>query len=732
MLQGLVLHLLISAQNGAMGTVAPAGEIALVIPGYFICTGVLLYTAIVAAAMGIYRARAPTYLSFAAVCLCSAGFTATTATYYLADSEMAAVEALRWQFVFGAPFALSMFAFVAHYTEARRMERWFAFFGGLTVVFLIANFLLPYGVRFSSITAARHMTLAWGESIYHLEGVPGAWHLVFRVLTLALLVWSLRRLAIQYRANRQREAVVLAVYLVGLVGASAQGALIDVGVLQTFNWLGFALGGLAVIMGLNLLLSLREQNVALIRTAYELQKENERRREAEAETWRRAYRDPLTGLANRMLIVEQLGLMCDGASDSFGAVLYLNLDHFKVLNDGLSHGVGDAVLREVARRVVDAANDRALVARVGGDEFVVVLHPLVRSEEAAAAAVERMASDLAQRLSEPLRLDEQMLGVSASMGIATFAATETSPHDILAYANMALNEAKRRGRNNVQPFVPRLREHAEARYRMVEGLRRAIEEGELALHYQPQIGPNGELIGAEALARWHSAQSGDVLPAAFIPLAEETGLIHALGEWTLKCGCEQLAAWERDGVPFRGHLSINVSPWQLARPTFVSRLRDIVAESGIDPHRIMLEITESAVLYDVGETVAKLKEIRPLGVRIALDDFGTGYSSLSIIKDLPLDAIKIDQSFVRNMGDGATKHLIRVIVAIGEELGLDVVAEGVETEADLETLQALGCRVLQGYLFCRPLGATQFASWLRDRERGPTEPGLRAQQHRAS
>jgi diguanylate cyclase (GGDEF)-like protein len=412
-------------------------------------------------------------------------------------------------------------------------------------------------------------------------------------------------------------------------------------------------------------------------------------------------------------------------------VLQLNLDHFKVLNDGLSHGVGDEVLKEVARRVVDTAGERALVARVGGDEFVAVLHPLVPSEDAASEAIAKLASDLTHGLSLPLKLDEQMLTVSASMGIATFSAAETSSHDILAFANMALHEAKRRGRNNVQSFVPRLRENAEARYRMVEGLRRAIEQGELALHYQPQVGRDGQIVGAEALARWHSPQTGDVLPASFIPLAEETGLIHALGEWTLRRGCEQLAAWEREGVPFRGHLSINVSPWQLARPTFVSRLRDIVAASGVDAHRVMLEITESAVLYDVGETVAKLKEIRPLGVRIALDDFGTGYSSLSIIKDLPLDAIKIDQSFVHNLGDGATKHLIRVIVAIGQELGLDVVAEGVETESDLEELRGLGCGILQGYLFCRPLAAGPFAAWMRARDEGLIDRGARQQQHRA-
>ncbi|MFZ3322079.1 MAG: EAL domain-containing protein [Usitatibacter sp.] len=703
-----------------MGMALSGGETSLVVPGYFVCTGILFYTAIIAAVMGMYRTRAPLYIAFASICFWSAAFCAATAIYYVSGTAASGIEALRWQFASGALLVFSTFVFIAHYTEAPRMGRWFAVGAAVTIAYLVADLVMPFGLRYSAITSTRWIHLPWGEAIFHVEGKVSAWNVVYRLILIVLIVWAMRRFIVQYRAAREREAIFLAVYILGLFGASIQSALIDWGVLETFNWIGFAFTGFALIMGINLLMSLREQNLEAVRIAQELRIENERRREAEAEIWRRAYRDPLTGLANRMLITEQLGLMCDGSEHAFSAVLHLNIDHFKVINDGLSHAVGDAVLKEVARLVVDAAGDRALAARVGGDEFVAVLHPLVPDEAAAHAAMERLAVELTSRLAEPLRLDEQVLTVSASMGIATFSAAEKSPQDILSLADMALNEAKRRGRNNVQSFVPRLRENAEARYRMVEGLRRAIEQGELALHYQPQVGRDSTIVGAEALARWHSPQAGEVLPAAFIPLAEETGLIHPLGEWTLRRGCEQLAAWEREGVPFRGHLSINVSPWQLARPNFVSRLRDIVVASGVDAHRVMLEITESAVLYDVGETVAKLKEIRPLGVRIALDDFGTGYSSLSIIKDLPLDAIKIDQSFVRNLGDGATKHLIRVIVAIGEELGLDVVAEGVETQADLEALQALGCGTVQGYLFCRPLAAAQFAEWIRAREKsGP-------------
>ena len=211
---------------------------------------------------------------------------------------------------------------------------------------------------------------------------------------------------------------------------------------------------------------------------------------------------------------------------------------------------------------------------------------------------------------------------------------------------------------------------------------------------------------------------GEVSPSTFIPIAEETGLIHALGEWSLREGCEQLGRWKRDGPGFDGHLSINVSPWQLARPEFVERLVEIVEDCGVDPGQLTLEITESAVLFDVAETVAKLRQIRPFGVRIALDDFGTGYSSLALIKDLPLDSIKIDQSFVRHLNEGANKHLIRVVVAIGAELGLEIIAEGVETQGERDDLAALGCDNVQGYFCGRPMPEAQFVQWLRERRPG--------------
>jgi predicted signal transduction protein with EAL and GGDEF domain len=375
------------------------------------------------------------------------------------------------------------------------------------------------------------------------------------------------------------------------------------------------------------------------------------------------------------------------------------------------------VLREVARRIGETAGGEACVARTGGDTFAVIPGRHWASEADGRGHLEAMASELASAFATPVRVGDQPINVTLSIGVATFPLGEGTAAAVFARADMALQHAKRRGRNNTQAFAPELQHKAERKYRVFEGLRRAIEAQELALHFQPQVAPDGSVPGAEALVRWRSAQLGAVSPGDFIPLAEETGLIHALGEWTLRAACTQLAAWQAAGVAFHGHLAVNVSPWQLARADFVPRLREIIAASGVRPQRLTIEITESAVLFDVSETVARLRELGSLGVRIALDDFGTGYSSLSLIKDLPLDEIKIDQSFVRHLSTG-NQQLIKVVLAVGAELGLAVIAEGVETERERDLLHSLGCRELQGFLFCRPLPAEEFVAWLTDRESG--------------
>jgi diguanylate cyclase (GGDEF)-like protein len=691
---------------------------ALVVPAHFVFAGILIYTAIVAAVVGIYRQRVGLYLAFAATCLFSAGITAALASYYLTDSVGGAVESFRLGYDAAIFFLASMFVFIARYTEAPRMTPWYWVAAGLAAIFLALNHLLPNSLRFSEIRDFGWTHYSWGESTFRLHGSPGFGNIGFRLTSFAVVWWGIWRLAGQYRRGRRREAVVLAVYLLVLVAASEQGALIDLGVLDGFHTVGLALVGLALLMGINLVMGLAEQTRALQETAAQLRAENERRRAAEAQIRERAYRDPLTGLPNRLALQEHLALTVAVAdAPARGAVLQVNLDHFKVVNDALSHGVGDELLREVAARVRETVAGRGFVSRLGGDEFVVVLEGPIALEEEAAQRVRVLAEDLSEAFTRPFTLGEQSLNVPASIGTAIFSG-EDAADEILRRVDMALHQAKRRGRNTITVFSPDLQRRAEEKYRVVDGLRRAIRSGELSLHYQPQLDAEGRVFGAEALLRWRSAAMGPVLPSSFIPIAEETGLIHSLGEWVLQRGCESLAAWRRDAAGFDGHLAINVSPWQLARPDFIPRLRDVLQRTRADPGQVTLEITESALLYDVGEAVAKLRDLRPLGVRVSLDDFGTGYSSLALLKDLPLDAIKIDQSFVRRLEESANQHLVRIVVALGAELGLDVIAEGVETAAQRDRLLELGCRLMQGFLWCRPVPDSEFLAWVRARHAG--------------
>ncbi|HUP97281.1 MAG TPA: EAL domain-containing protein [Usitatibacter sp.] len=696
-----------------IGQLSSDSGFALVVPGYFVCAGILLYTGLTAAIVGTYRQRVPLYLAFAATCLSSASFSVAIASYYLADSVGGAIEALRWASAGAAGFLASIFVFVAIHTRAPRMRRVYLVAGALAAIFLTANFTLPLGTRLASVDTHGWFHMPWGESLFRLEGSVSPWNVAFRLVSAAFVAWAVLRLVDMGRRGQRRDAIFLAMYLLLVFAASFHGALIDLGVVKGFHLVPFAFVGLALLMSVNLVMRIGEYNRELTASAAELRLENDRRRDAEARIRERAFTDPLTGLPNRLFLQERLASLIElGAEGAHGAVLCCDLDHFKVVNDALSHEVGDQLLRQVATRFSQVAIGEACVTRMGGDQFMFMLEGMYTTEDEARARIERLASDVLGTLSHPLGDGARAFNLAASIGVATFAARVSTSAEVISHSEMALHRAKRRGRNNIQAFVPSLRREAAERFGVVEGLRQAIDAGELTLHYQPQVNQNGLAVGAEALMRWNSRERGPVPPATFIPIAEETGLIHALGEWSLREGCRRLARWQRDGVAFGSHLSINVSPWQLARPEFVSRLADIVRESGADPRLLTLEITESAVLFDVHETVAKLREIRPTGVRIALDDFGTGYSSLALIKDLPLDAIKIDQSFVRALDSGANKQLIRVVVAIGVELGLEVIAEGVETQADRDTLVALGCTQLQGFHFARPMAEAQFLEWL--------------------
>ncbi|MGC2518359.1 MAG: EAL domain-containing protein, partial [Burkholderiales bacterium] len=442
------------------------------------------------------------------------------------------------------------------------------------------------------------------------------------------------------------------------------------------------------------------------------------RKAAESRINNLAFYDTLTGLPNRRLLRERLEhLLARGArSLRHGAIMFLDLDNFKTLNDTQGHGVGDQMLIEVAQRLQSSVRQGDTVARLGGDEFVVMLEDL-DAEGSAAAQVEVVAEKILEALNQPCRLEtpaghgEQNTihyHGTASIGITLFGDQGESVDELLRRADLAMYRAKAAGRNTLRFFDPDMQAAITARSALEADLRQGMQENQFLLHYQAQVDRAGHLMGAEALVRWQHSRRGLVLPAEFIPLAEETGLIRPLGYWVLKTACTQLVAWAAQADTANLTLAVNVSARQFRDKKFVDLVLAVLNRTGANPQRIKLELTESLLLDDVEDTIGKMTALKARGVGFSLDDFGTGYSSLSYLKRLPLDQLKIDRSFVRDvLTDPNDAAIARTIVALGRSLGLPVIAEGVETEAQRDFLARIGCHAYQGYLFGMPGAAEE-------------------------
>jgi diguanylate cyclase (GGDEF)-like protein/PAS domain S-box-containing protein len=429
------------------------------------------------------------------------------------------------------------------------------------------------------------------------------------------------------------------------------------------------------------------------------------RKAAETEIEQLAFFDVLTQLPNRRLLVDRLGhaLETIRRTRQLGALLFLDLDHFKDLNDSLGHDVGDLLLTKVAERLVGCVRARDTVARLGGDEFVVVLEDLSNEADQAATQARHVAIKVQQRLGAPYRLGANIHYTTPSIGATLIEPTDSGVEELLKRADLAMYQAKDAGRNTVRFFDPQMQTALEQRTELESHLREGLNCGQLVLHYQAQVDNAGALIGAEALVRWAHPKRGLLSPDIFIHLAEESGLILQLGEWVLQAACMQLVAWARHPASERRSVAVNISARQFRDPNFVAMVRAAVLEHGIDPNLLELELTESLLLEDVEDTITKMAALRALGLRFSLDDFGTGYSSLAYLKRLPLDALKIDRSFVDDVThDANAAAIVRAILALAPKLGLSVIAEGVETDAQRQFLVRNGCNTFQGYLFGRP------------------------------
>jgi diguanylate cyclase (GGDEF)-like protein/PAS domain S-box-containing protein len=428
------------------------------------------------------------------------------------------------------------------------------------------------------------------------------------------------------------------------------------------------------------------------------------RKLAEEQLAHRAFYDPLTNLPNRALFLDRLRHALRRASrrkDYLFAVLFLDIDRFKLINDSLGHMAGDRLLVLIARRLELALRPGDSVARLGGDEFTVLLDDIRDVSDAT-----RVADRIQRELMSPFQIGGQELGTSASIGIALSATGYERPEDILRDADTAMYRAKAQGKARHAMFDTEMHACAVALLKTEADLRHAIERGELRVFYQPIVSlDSGRISGVEALARWIHPERGLVPPSEFIPVAEETGLIGPIGRWVLREACRAVRSWSAGGAGDDGPvLSVNLSSRQLAQPDLVAQIRQTLAEADLDPRRLRLEITESAILEQIESAAATLLELRAIGVGLSIDDFGTGYSSLSYLQKFPFDTLKIDRSFVEVMGeDGERSEIARTIVTIGHNLGKAVIAEGVESPAQLALLRELGCEAAQGYLFSRPV-----------------------------
>ena len=434
------------------------------------------------------------------------------------------------------------------------------------------------------------------------------------------------------------------------------------------------------------------------------------RKEYEDKILKLAHYDSLTSLPNRALLKEYVSQAINRSkrTNNYHALLFIDLDNFKMVNDTVGHNIGDKVLVETANRLKNSIRKNDIVARLGGDEFVVLIETEHQDRESVVSRVLTVTEKILERLQEPYYIEDNTFRISASIGIKLFNDDSASMNALMKYADSAMYNAKSRGKNRFEFFNPELQTLMEEKMLMTNELREAIENGNMTLYYQPQIHYENQkkIVGVEALIRWIDPEKGLISPVDFIPLAEESGLIIPLGEWIFEEAIRQIESWSKDSEKKDWRVSINVSSKQFEEENFISVLTEILQRYDIDKSLVMLELTEGILIKDFDNTIEKLHQLKELGISLSIDDFGTGYSSLSYLKKLPMDELKIDKSFVDDLLTDENDEIItQTIISIGQKFGLDVIAEGVETQEQFEKLRSIGCYLFQGYLFAKPTKA---------------------------
>lgn len=682
----------------------------LYVPALWIACGMCLFAGIQFVLVGANRVKDSIYLAFGCLCLLLAGYLLLTAALFRTQSAATASTVVRAQIAFSCCIYPAAIGFIGLYADLTHWRRWFACAATAFGPFFIINLFSPTSALYSAISATAPLLLPWGEQVSHFDGVESHTAPAYYVAVGLCFVWALGCcVALWWRGQYQRMWP-LALYLAIQFAASehAQWVYRSGERAVTFEVLAFL--ALALIMSDVLRRQLRGQTKTLGASLISLRVETDRRQSVEEDLRRLAYHDRLTGLPNRYRLHDDLQATLEAHVTMQGALVLLDLDHFKAINDALGHAVGDEVLRSVAARLVAAAPADTHIAHFGGDEFALLLH----SNDGLDASVEENVRQLVLRIMAcivaPLRLGDHELVVGASAGIALFSSASVSASDVLRQVDVALHRAKASARNTAVVFESLMQADTDRRHSLVTDLRLALKRHEFELHYQPQVDMGGRFVGAEALLRWRHPLRGMIGPAEFIPVAEESGLIHAIGREVLHHACTERTRWP--AALAHARLSVNISPWQLFAEDFVSTLLDTVRSTKVNPEQIMLEITENMYLHDLDDIAAKIRALDALGFHFSLDDFGSGYTSLASLKKLPVREFKIDRAFIEGLQPGSRDGFVEAMIAIAHYLDLVVVAEGVETQAQHAALCAMGCDVTQGYLVSRPLGVPEFRSWL--------------------
>jgi diguanylate cyclase (GGDEF)-like protein len=690
------------------------GQMHLVPLAFLLAAAVSMYTFLQALLFVLSGYRRDLHGFYAAMSIVVALLFLVDHRFYMEGAPAAAARLMQGRVALVQAFYPALFGFIAIYTGQVRYHRWLLLIAIASAGLVALNFSMPYSLRFDSLDSVSVQSMPWGETFALRYGSVSRWNIVSRCLTTAILLWGLARSAHLYRQGARRAAALLGLALLALLAASSSSLLVDLGRFQFLYLGGVAFFGLILVMNLSLGMDLHEMNRALANASEKLKGQVRRRERTEEYIRQIGFRDSVTGLPNRARLDEQLDRVLGQETGSkHGALIMLGLDDFKTINNVFGHEVGDTVLQQVAQRLSGSEIQGGLLTRYGGDEFSFLFPDLAFDAREPTATAYDLARRCLDILAQPFELDERTIDVAACAGVSVFSYPSPADRSPLQCAQMALSRAKTSGRGSIQLYESGMQAELAEKHELELDMRAGLKRAEFEVYYQPQVDLQGKVTGAEALLRWRHPHKGFISPAVFIPIAERSGFIHGLGSWVLQQACEQIRQLARSVPAFDGHISVNVSNWQINQSGFEKDVRNILADAGADASRLMLEITESLFIHDVNDAIARINALRSLGLRFSIDDFGTGYASLSYLRRLPIDELKIDQSFVQHLGTNARDtHLVETIVSMARQMGMQAVAEGVETEVHHAALAKMSIWALQGYYIARPMDKDAFLTWL--------------------